>query len=78
MKKYADVNLDACATDNDTWWSMCTDYTSGPLDNRMQGEHFEDFYLMRYADVLLMLTELTGEASYMNIKMSGERCLHAS
>ena len=57
---------------------MCTDYTSSPLDNRMQGEHFEDFYLMRYADVLLMLTELTGEASYMNIKMSGERCLHAS
>jgi hypothetical protein len=32
----------------------------------MQGEHFEDFYLMRYADVLLMLTELTGDASYMN------------
>ena len=33
----------------------------------MQGEHFEDFYLMRYADVLLMLTELTGEAQWMNM-----------
>jgi hypothetical protein len=32
----------------------------------MQGDHYEDFYLMRYADVLLMLTELTGDASYMN------------
>jgi hypothetical protein len=32
----------------------------------MQGDNFEDFYLMRYADVLLMLTELTGEAQYMN------------
>jgi hypothetical protein len=32
----------------------------------MQGDHFEDFYLMRYADVLLMLTELTGDATYMN------------
>ena len=32
----------------------------------MQGDHYEDFYLMRYSDVLLMLTELTGDASYMN------------
>ena len=32
----------------------------------MQGDHFEDFYLMRYADVLLMLTELTGDATFMN------------
>lgn len=66
VKKYADVNLDACAADNDTWWSKCEGYTSSSLDNKMQGDHFEDFYLMRYADVLLMLTELTGDASYMN------------
>ena len=66
VKKYAEVNLDACAANNDSWWSMCEGYTSSSLDNKMQGDHFEDFYLMRYSDVLLMLTELTGDASYMN------------
>ena len=65
-KKYADVNLDACAADNDSWWSQCPGYSSSSLDNKQQGDHFEDFYLMRYADVLLMLTELTGDAQYMN------------
>ena len=67
VKKYADVNLDACAANNDTWWSKCEGYKDpGSLGNKMQGDHFEDFYLMRYADVLLMLTELTGDAQYMN------------
>ncbi len=67
VKKYADVNLDACGANNDTWWSMCEGYTDpGSLGNKMQGDHFEDFYLMRYSDVLLMLTELTGDAQYMN------------
>ena len=66
VKKYADVNLDACAADNDSWWSKCPGYSSSSLDNKQQGDHFEDFYLMRYADVLLMLTELTGDRSYMN------------
>ncbi|MCR5365132.1 MAG: RagB/SusD family nutrient uptake outer membrane protein [Prevotella sp.] len=65
-KKYAEVNLDACAADNDSWWSKCEGYSSSSLDNKQQGDHFEDFYLMRYADVLLMLTELTGDASFMN------------
>ena len=65
-KKYADVNLDACAADNDSWWSQCPGYTSSSLDNKQQGDHFEDFYLMRYADVLLMLSELTGDVQYMN------------
>ena len=65
-KKYADVNLDACAADNDSWWSKCEGYSASSLDNKQQGDHFEDYYLMRYSDVLLMLTELTGEASYMN------------
>ena len=67
VKKYADVNLDACAADNDSWWSKCPGYTSSSLDNKQQGDHVEDYYLMRYADVLLMLTELTGDASYMNM-----------
>ena len=66
VKKYADVNLDACAADNDSWWSKCPGYTSSSLDNKQQGDHFEDYYLMRYADVLLMLSELTGDVSYMN------------
>ena len=66
VKKYADVNLDACAADNDSWWSKTEGYSSSSLDNKQQGDHFEDFYLMRYADVLLMLTEVTGDAQYMN------------
>jgi len=66
VKKYAEVNLDACAANNDTWWSMAEGYTGSSLENKMQGDHFEDFYLMRYPDVLLMLTELTGDAKYMN------------
>ena len=66
VKKYADVNLDANPADNDSWWKQAPGYTSSSLDNPQQGDHFEDYYLMRYADVLLMLTELTGEASYMN------------
>ena len=66
VKKYADVNLDANPADNDSWWKKAPGYSSSSLDNPQQGDHFEDYYLMRYADVLLMLTELTGEASYMN------------
>ena len=66
VKKYADVNLDANAADNDSWWSQCPGYSSSSLDNKQQGDHFEDYYLMRYSDVLLMLTELTGDAQYMN------------
>ena len=66
VKKYAEVNLDACGANNDTWWSKVEGYTGSSLDNKMQGDHFEDFYLMRYADVLLMLSELTGDALYMN------------
>lgn len=66
VKKYNGVTLDALTGDT-PWW----DYAGGEdfkstLENPMQGDHFEDFYLMRYADVLLMLSELTGEAQYMN------------
>ena len=66
VKKYAEVNLWANDADNDAWWEQCEGYSSSSLGNPQQGDHFEDFYLMRYADVLLMLTELTGDASYMN------------
>ena len=67
VKKYASCNVDANANENWTWWAQAPGYTSsGIAGNELQGDHFEDFYLMRYADVLLMLTELTGDASYMN------------
>ena len=65
VKKWNGVTLDALTGDT-PWWHAVNPEFKGTLDNPMQGEHFEDFYLMRYADVLLMLTELTGEASYMN------------
>lgn len=64
VKKYAGVSLDACAADNDSWWIKASGYTANSL---VQGNNFENFYLMRYADVLLMLTELTGDAQYMNL-----------
>jgi len=65
VKKWCGVTLDALTGDT-PWWHAVDENFKGTLDNPMQGEHFEDFYLMRYADVLLMLTELTGDASYMN------------
>ena len=67
VKKYANVNLMANDADNHTWWEQCEGYKSpGSLGNAQQGDHFEDFYRMRYSDVLLMMTELTGNATYMN------------
>ena len=65
VKKWNGVTLDALTGDTPGWHAVNPNF-KGTLDNPMQGEHFEDFYLMRYADVLLMLTELTGDASYMN------------
>ena len=65
VKKFNSITLDALTGDS-PWWDKVEGYTSSSLDNPMQGDHFEDYYLMRYADVLLMLTELTGDASYMN------------
>jgi hypothetical protein len=66
VKKYINVTADSCSSGDNPWWTKAEGYTSSSLDNPMQGDHFEDFYLMRYADVLLMLTELTGDAQYMN------------
>jgi len=66
VKKYNGVTTDAMTGDTPWWHQAGGDSFSGTLDNPMQGEHFEDFYLMRYSDVLLMATELTGKASYMN------------
>ncbi len=66
VKKYNGVTTDVMTGDTPWWHQAGGDDFKGTLDNPMQGEHFEDFYLMRYADVLLMLTELTGDAKYMN------------
>ena len=65
VKKWNGVTLDALTGDS-PWWDAAPGWTSSSLDNPMQGDHFEDFYLMRYPDVLLMLTECTGDAQYMN------------
>ena len=66
VKKYNGVTLDVLTGDTPWWDAVNPNVKKGTLDNPMQGDHYEDFYLMRYADVLLMLTELTGDASYMN------------
>ena len=66
VKKYIAVNLDANGSKDWTWWTQVPGYSSSSLGDKMQGDNFEDFYLMRYSDVLLMMTELTGDAQYMN------------
>ena len=67
VKKWNGVTLDVLTGDTPWWEAVSPEFKAGgTLENSMQGSHFEDFYLMRYADVLLMLTELTGDASYMN------------
>lgn len=66
VKKYNGVTLDALTGDTPWWDYAGGEDFKGTFENPMQGDHFEDFYLMRYADVLLMLSELTGEAEYMN------------
>lgn len=49
-----------------TWWACLQDGYTNNNGNSFQGDHFADLILIRYADVLLMLTEMTGDASYMN------------
>ena len=67
VKKYNGVTLDALTGDTPWWDHAGGENFKGTLENPMQGDHFEDFYLMRYADVLLMLSEMTGDAQYMNL-----------
>ncbi len=49
-----------------TWWGCLEDGYKNNNGNSMQGDHFADIVLIRYADVLLMYTELTGDPQYMN------------
>ena len=51
-----------------TWWDVADRATyQGPKNgNCMQGSHFCDVTLIRLADVMLMHSELTGDATQMN------------
>ncbi len=54
-----------------TWWGVYRQNNTSPVidnnnGNSFQGDHFADIILLRLADVMLMHTELTGDATYMN------------
>lgn len=52
-----------------TWWGVYRTQHSDVANsngNSMQGDHFTDIVLLRLADVMLMHSELTGDATYMN------------
>ena len=52
-----------------TWWGVYrTENTSAANNNKnsFQGDHFADIILLRLADVMLMHSELTGDATQMN------------
>ena len=51
-----------------TWWDVADpENYQGPMNgNCMQGSHFCDLTLIRLADVMLMHSELTGDATQMN------------
>ncbi len=52
-----------------TWWGVYRvkySTASNTNGNSFQGDHFNDIILLRLADVMLMHTELTGDAAMMN------------
>jgi len=56
-------------TDAYTWWGVYrknNTEVSNNNGNSFQGDHFADIILLRLADVMLMHSELTGTATYMN------------
>lgn len=72
-KKWAAITAPETTWDNHnaayTWWGVYrTENTDTPNknENSMQGDHFCDLILMRFADVLLMHTELTGDVANQN------------
>ncbi len=67
VKKYNGVTTDKETGDRSWWYTAAPEGWTNTLgDNALQGSHFEDFYLMRYADVLLMYSELTGDKGTLN------------
>ncbi len=62
--EYEHCPIFSTSSDPYTWWGVYRDncgYTN-TNGSSFQGDHFNDIILMRYADILLMLTELTGNA----------------
>ena len=51
-----------------TWWGVYrnSQEIAAPNDNSFQGDHYGDIVLLRLADVMLMQSELTGDATQMN------------
>ena len=52
-----------------TWWGVYRKNNTDKANtngNSFQGDHFNDIILLRLADVMLMHSELTGTATYMN------------
>lgn len=52
-----------------TWWGVYRTQNSNVANSNgssMQGDHFSDMVLLRLADVMLMHSELTGDATQMN------------
>ncbi len=71
-KKYMSVTCKESTFDSQadayTWWGVyrkANGFTN-KNGNSMQGDHFADIVLLRLADVMLMHTELTGDATMMN------------
>ncbi len=73
-KKWMSITCKASTFDSNTdaytWWGVYRKNYDSDLTNNngnsFQGDHFADMVLMRFADVLLMHTELTGDATKMN------------
>lgn len=61
-KKYMHLEFD-----DGTGMKGLFNYIYGWPNTDMQLRHAQDFYYMRFADVLLMLSELTEDAQYMNL-----------
>jgi hypothetical protein len=60
-KKYTHLEYD------DEGMKGLFNYIYGWTNTDMQLRHAQDFYYMRFADALLMLSELTEDAQYMNL-----------
>lgn len=74
-KKWAAVTTKATADnphggeDAYIFWDLVREKNEGGKisnANSMQGSHYEDMVLMRFADILLMQSELSGDATNMN------------
>lgn len=63
------MDTDFDGQSNYAWWGVWraqNTETPSPNGNSFQGDHFSDIVLLRLADVMLMHSELTGNADMMN------------